>query len=264
MNLKDYEEYNYNNQYYQDYLEYLTSEYETEKAKNVATNTKFQNSPNSIPYYSVKMASDMRLNDLHSEISMLNKKVEGGIEKEFIGAALIVKYEGRINILETGTDPNFEFLEPKHFLFYKLITEYKKRGYSFFDMNGITGDFSERNPYYGLNKFNTKVNDNNKITEFMQKLKEYEKLSIIVVDDAAKIKTFNYETWFTQIFSVNDGIWIGRGITDQNLLRVSSITKEMTKELKNDMGYIIQDNMATLCKFIDFVTTEEGGENNGE
>ena len=98
----------------------------------------------------------------------------------------------------------------------------------------------------------------------MQKLKEYEKLSIIVVDDAAKIKTFNYETWFTQIFSINDGVWIGRGITDHNLLRVSSITKEMTKELNNDMGYIIQDNMATLCKFIDFVTTEEGGENNGE
>lgn len=141
-----------------DYLEYLTSEYETEKAKNVATNAKFQNSPNSIPYYSVKMASDMRLNDLHSEISMLNKKVEGGIEKEFIGAALIVKYEGRINVLETGTDPNFEFLEPKHFLFYKLITEYKKRGYSFFDMNGITGDFSERNPYYGLNKFKESFN----------------------------------------------------------------------------------------------------------
>lgn len=143
-----------------DYLEYLTSEYENEKAKNIATNDKFQNDPSSVAYYSVKMASDMRVNDLLSEISNLNKKVQGGIEKEIIGAGLIVKFEGRINILEVGTNPKFDFLEPRHFLFYKIIAEYKRRGYSFLDMNGITGDFSDRNPYINVNRFKESFNPN--------------------------------------------------------------------------------------------------------
>ena len=39
----------------------------------------------------------------------------------------------------------------------------------------------------------------------------------------------------------------------------------MTKEIKNDMGYFVQDNVTTLCKFIDFITTdEEEDDKNGE
>lgn len=143
-----------------DYLEYLTSEYENEKEKNIVTNQKFENNPKSIPYYSVKMASDMRLNDLLSEISNLNAKVQGGIEKEIIGAALVVKYEGRVNVLETGVNHGFDFLEPRHYLYYMLISEYKRRGFSFLDMNGMTGDFTDRNPYYKVNQFKESFSPN--------------------------------------------------------------------------------------------------------
>ena len=143
-----------------EYLEYLTNEYEIEKEKNEKTNQKFQSDPNSIPYYSVKMASDLRVNDLLNEITLLNKKVAGGIKDEVIGAGIVIKYEGRINLLEIGASDKFSFLEPKHFLYYKLIAEYKKRGYSFLDMNGITGDFSKNNPYYFLNRFKESFNPN--------------------------------------------------------------------------------------------------------
>lgn len=143
-----------------DYLEFLTNEYENEKEKNNLTNQKFQNDPKSNAYYAVKLASDMRLNDLLSEISTLNNKVKCGIENEIIGGALAIKYEGRINIVEVGTNPNFDFLEPKHYLYYELISEYKRQGYSYFDMNGITGDFTDRNPYYKVNKFKESFNPN--------------------------------------------------------------------------------------------------------
>lgn len=143
-----------------DYLEYLTTEYENEKAKNEITNRKFTSDPSSTPYYSVKMVSDMRLNDLNSEIVTLNVKVKDGIEKEVIGAAIVIKYEGRINILETATSENFDYLDTKHFLFYKVIEESKRLGYSFLDMNGITGDFSQSNPYFKLNKFKESFNPN--------------------------------------------------------------------------------------------------------
>ena len=34
-----------------------------------------------------------------------------------------------------------------------MIEKYKNDGYKFFDLNGITGDFSDKNPYKGLNDF---------------------------------------------------------------------------------------------------------------
>ena len=79
---------------------------------------------------------------------------------------------------------------------------------------------------------------------------------MIIVEDYNKIKNYCFEPWFTNIFNLNNGVWVGRGITDQNLLRLTSVSKEMTKDYKNDMGYLIDDGMAILCKFIDFISDD--------
>ena len=182
-----------------------------------------------------------------------------------------------LNVLRVLPNINLVVIDPM-----KLLTLNTNEYPNYYQDNDLTNTLDKLNEYisnlietkstlegyiviYGFSKFVIKINDNSKITELMKKLKTYEKISIIVVDDAAKIKNYGYESWFTDTFSINDGIWIGRGITEQNLLRVSSITKEMMKELKNDMGYILQDNMATLAKFIDFVSNDdEGGDADGE
>ena len=115
---------------------------------------------------------------------------------------------------------------------------------------------------YGFSKFVSKVKDTTKINKLTQVIKEYEKISIVIADDFGKIKNYGFETWFTSIFSVNDGIWIGKGISDQGLLHLSNVTREMTKEYKNDMGYLVSESSGTLCRFIDFVSVEE--ETDGE
>lgn len=116
---------------------------------------------------------------------------------------------------------------------------------------------------FGINKFISKLQDQNQLTNLAQQLKEYEKISLLIVDDVSKIKSYTFETWFTTLFNVNDGIWIGRGIADQNLLHLSTINKEMTKNYKNDMGYIISEGVGTLCKMIDY-TSEDEEESNGK
>ena len=87
-----------------------------------------------------------------------------------------------------------------------------------------------------------------------------EDFSCIAVDDAPKLKTYAFEAWFTSSFSTNDGIWIGRGLAEQNLFRLSNITKEMMADYKTDMGYIVSENMGTLVKFVDLFTKEEENE----
>lgn len=115
---------------------------------------------------------------------------------------------------------------------------------------------------YGLNKFVSKIKETNKLTTFMKHLKEYEKMALIIVDDAPKIKPYAFEAWFTTLFNTRDGIWVGRGVSEQNVLRLSNITKEMSKDYKNDMGYMVNEGLGTLCKWIDFVSKDGGDESN--
>ena len=113
---------------------------------------------------------------------------------------------------------------------------------------------------YGLNKFITKIKETTKLDNLAKQIKEYEKISLIVIEEATKIKSVYFEPWFSGLFSVTEGIWIGRGISDQNLLQLSTITREMTKDYKTDMGYIVSENVGTLCKLIDFISGKEGAE----
>lgn len=114
---------------------------------------------------------------------------------------------------------------------------------------------------YGLSKFVSKVSDTNKISDLFKKIKNYENISIVVVDDHAKIKEFAFDAWFKDTFPINNGVWIGRGIADQNLLKTSSVNREMTKEIKNNMGYAVEDGLLSLVKLIDFITPDGGVDN---
>ncbi len=115
---------------------------------------------------------------------------------------------------------------------------------------------------YGISKLLNKLDDNTKFSSLVSKVKEYEKFGLIIVDDASSIKKYNFDDWFTSLFSINDGVWIGKGIADQNLLHLSTITRDMTKEYKNDMGYVISESSAVLSKFIDFISSDTEGDNN--
>ena len=112
----------------------------------------------------------------------------------------------------------------------------------------------------GLDKLVTKLNDNTKLVKLTSLLKEYEEIRMVVIDAYAKIKKFAFEAWFTAIFNVNYGIWVGRGLSDQNLIHISNINREMSKDYKNYMGYVINEGYATLVKLLDFINTEEQGD----
>ena len=53
-------------------------------------------------------------------------------------------------------------------------------------------------------------------------MKQNERNRVIIVDDASKIKQYAFEQWFSKNISVSDGIWIGKGIEDQELIQVNA------------------------------------------
>lgn len=136
-----------------EYLRTIKEEYEKESEINTNTNLEFQKKPNNKAIYNKKMISDKKLNDLNIEIGLITTKLQKNILKETIAGALVIKFHNRAYLLINGFDKNFARLSPNYLMYGKMIEKYKNEGYKFFDLNGITGDFSDKNPYKGLNDF---------------------------------------------------------------------------------------------------------------
>jgi lipid II:glycine glycyltransferase (peptidoglycan interpeptide bridge formation enzyme) len=97
---------------------------------------------------------------ISSSITFANERMQENQMREVIGAAFTVKHQGRVTLITTGYNKNFTYIDTKAFIYYKLITEYKKAGYSFIDLYGITADFSDTNPYKKLNDFKLRFKPN--------------------------------------------------------------------------------------------------------
>ena len=142
------------------YVKFLQKEYVNEQEKNEKINAEFRENPNNMDLYNRKTKSDQTLDRISSSIKFANDRMEENTMREIIGAAFTVKHEGRVTIINTGYDKNFNSIDTKAFIYFKLIEEYKKAGYSFIDLHGITADFSDTNPYKKLNDFKLRFKPN--------------------------------------------------------------------------------------------------------
>ena len=150
---------------YHEYLLNLQDDYQTEATINEKINRIFQMKPSDKNIYNEKMISDRKLYEINEEISGVNKKIQANILKEIVAGALVIKNNNVVYIHTSGFDKTFSKLLSNHFLHYNLINHYKNEGFSFLDLNGITGDFSKDNPYRGLNDF--KLSWNPKVYEYI-------------------------------------------------------------------------------------------------
>lgn len=114
--------------------------------------------------------------------------------------------------------------------------------------------------FQDFNKFKIKVDDK-KLEDFVKSIKYLENISIIIVDDYKKIKKSEYDTWYRNMQNDTDGIWIGTGLYDQNLFKLSKLTKEMGNTYKNNFAYVITDGRADLIKTIELEEYREQGDN---
>ena len=145
---------------YSTYVKFIQKEYVNEQEKNEKINFEFHENPNNMDLYNRKTKSDQTLDRISESIKFANDRMQENAMREVIGAAFIVKHEGRVTIINTGHDKKFTFIDTKAFIYFKLIEEYRKAGYSFIDLYGITADFSETNPYKKLNDFKLRFKPN--------------------------------------------------------------------------------------------------------
>ena len=148
-----------------DYKEFLINSqnaYSEELPRNYLLNEKiaYNFNPNVI---NTKMNSDHALLTYKNDITEASKRLNTP-DKVYIAGALVIKYKNRIRFEITGFDKNYKRFAPNYFLHYAILDYYKDK-YKYADLNGITGDFTKDNPYYGLNRF--KMGFNPSIYEYI-------------------------------------------------------------------------------------------------
>ena len=99
-----------------------------------------------------KMESDRELASFKNDV--INATYGNNNDpNEFIAGALCVTYKDRAYIVISGFNQIYGNMNPNYFLHNEIFKYYKNKGLKYVDLNGLTGDFTKNNPYYGLNHF---------------------------------------------------------------------------------------------------------------
>ncbi len=112
-----------------------------------------------------KMESDKLVNEFKKDLIFatdLLKRYPNGIT---ISGAIIIKYDNAIFLLIEGFNPTYKDKNPNYLLKWKIIEEYNEKGYKYFNLNAITGEFQQKHKYSGLNEM--KMGFNAVATEYI-------------------------------------------------------------------------------------------------
>lgn len=97
-------------------------------------------------------------------------------------------------------------------------------------------------------------------TEFTTALKDAKELTtynFVLIDTIDKLKTISFEPWFKSTVDVTNGVWLGNGILDQFIIKLSISPRQLRQELPEDFGIIIKKGRPCVIKLL------EGEEKNG-
>ena len=101
---------------------------------------------------------------------------------------------------------------------------------------------------YSVSKFIDSISSMDRITDLLQK---YENISLVVFDSASQLKGYLYDDWYKKYFDAS-GIYVGHGVSDQSVLKISSYSKELSKEVPTNIGFYINEGQYKIIKLIEF------------
>ena len=77
--------------------------------------------------------------------------------------------------------------------------------------------------------------------------------NFIVIDAVDNFKKVEYDTWFKQVTSLENAIWIGEGIANQFTIKLTRSTDRLLQtQISNDFGYSIINGRHNLMKVLTF------------
>lgn len=99
-----------------------------------------------------KMESDKRLANYQSNLVQATNyfgKYPNGLT---IGGLLAIKYQNGMNLIIEGFNSKYRGFNSNYLLKWEVTKKLNLEGYQYFNLNGIVGEFKEKNKYSGLNE----------------------------------------------------------------------------------------------------------------
>lgn len=103
----------------------------------------------------------------------------------------------------------------------------------------------------GFDKFYSKldVEHKNIFKEILNNNSEALKINFVLVDIPSSFKKYEYEEWYKNNFDLDDGIWIGYGVTQQFVLKLLLQTTKLSN-IDNEYGVVIKNGMPEVVKLV--------------
>lgn len=99
-----------------------------------------------------KMASDKLLNNEKENLAKATQMFQSQPEGIIVGGAIIIKYDQGANLLIEGFDQKYKQSDCNYYLKWELIKQLQSEGFHYFNLNAVTGEFTQKNKYSGLNE----------------------------------------------------------------------------------------------------------------
>lgn len=135
--------------------------YENELQVNAGLNEQMQTNRKIL---NKKMESDRLLNLYRNEVVQATELYKQN-KQLVVATTAVIKYGNEIFFLIDGTDKKYKSFNANYLLKWKIIESFTKIGFTKFHLNGITGDFDPKSPYYGL--FDFKKGFGTKVVEYV-------------------------------------------------------------------------------------------------
>lgn len=94
----------------------------------------------------------------------------------------------------------------------------------------------------------------------LKKAEECGNCNFIFVDTVNKFKNHEYDEWYKNFVSKDNGIWVGNGVENQYLITITSERRQIVNNCGRSFGYVIKQGNATLVKLIEMKDSEDEDE----
>ncbi len=113
--------------------------------------------------------------------------------------------------------------------------------------------------FVGIEKLKTILGDkfNTLFVDKIEASKKLQKFNYIFVDTVDVFKKMEYDLWYKSVVNSSRGIWIGNGIAEQNLFRLTVSSRNLQNVLPDGFGYDIVSGNPCLVKLIEVYEQED-------
>ena len=108
----------------------------------------------------------------------------------------------------------------------------------------------------GLDKFKNSMNEKT-FNGFFKGIKFFNNVNILFVDSSFKLKKLAYESWYTSNINNSNGIWIGPGFMEQNIISSSDYSNKYREKINKQFAWISKNGEAELVKIVGGLEKED-------